>query len=305
MKIAFVILHYRDIKNTKACLESICEMKPEKDVQINLFVIDNCSPDIFPQDTVHCALGEASIVRNSNNLGYSGGMNSGITLALDKGADYVVVVNNDTVFDKAFLTSVTHAISKNKHAMLVPKIYFYKGTEFHHDRYKEQERGKVIWYAGGRIDWDNVLASHVGVDEVDNGQYNEEKETSFATGCCIIIPKEVIEKVGMFDNEYYLYFEDIDLSMRVRRAGYGVWFVPDAVLWHKNAKSSGGPGSHLQDYFIARNRLLFGFRYASLRAKLALLRESSRILFSGRMWQKRGVIDFYLGRFGKGSYPIR
>ena len=81
-------------------------------------------------------------------------------------------------------------------------------------------------------------------------------------------------------------------------------YSPKAVLWHKNAGSAGGSGSSLQDYYITRNRLLFGARYAPFRSKLALLKESMMLLAKGRHWQRVGVLDFYLGRFGKGSYPI-
>ena len=77
-----------------------------------------------------------------------------------------------------------------------------------------------------------------------------------------------------------------------------------AILWHKNAGSAGGSGSSLQDYYITRNRMLFGIRYAPFRSKLSLVKESMMLLAKGRRWQKRGILDFYLGRFGKGSFNV-
>jgi hypothetical protein len=74
------------------------------------------------------------------------------------------------------------------------------------------------------------------------------------------------------------------------------------MLWHLNAGSTGGSGSALQDYYITRNRLLFGFSYVTLRTKVALFRESLKNIFFGRPWQKKGVMDFYLRQFGKGNY---
>jgi GT2 family glycosyltransferase len=118
------------------------------------------------------------------------------------------------------------------------------------------------------------------------------------------VKKEVFEKVGFLNEKYFLYYEDNEYSQRVKRTGYKVVYTPKAVLWHKNAGSAGGSGSNLQDYYITRNRLLFGLAYAPLKARLALLRESFKLLIAGRYWQKRGVLDFYLRKFNKGSYKI-
>jgi GT2 family glycosyltransferase len=146
------------------------------------------------------------------------------------------------------------------------------------------------------------LGKHRGVDEVDKGQYDVEKETDFSSGCCMGIKKEVFGKVGFLNERYFLYYEDNDYSQRVKEAGYKVIYTPKAVLWHKNAGSVGGSGSNLQDYYITRNRLLFGMTYASLKTKLALFKESIKFLLNGRKWQKKGVLDFYLRKFGKGGY---
>jgi len=152
------------------------------------------------------------------------------------------------------------------------------------------------------MDWKNVLASHVGVDEVDHGQFERLEKTDFASGCCEMIKREVFEKIGLFDEKYFLYYEDNDLSQRAKKAGFGIYYQPKSILWHMNAGSTGGSGSQLQDYYITRNRLLFGFKYTSSKTKLALIRESFRIMLNGRPAQKRGALDFYLGKFGKGSY---
>ncbi|OGH10224.1 MAG: hypothetical protein A2152_00940 [Candidatus Levybacteria bacterium RBG_16_35_6] len=147
-----------------------------------------------------------------------------------------------------------------------------------------------------------MIVSHRGVDLVDNGQFDKIEETSFATGCCMLIKKEVLNEVGSFDEKYFLYYEDTDLSQRARMGGYKIIYQPKAVLWHENAGSTGGSGSIMQDYFISRNRILFGFKYAPLRTKLALVKESFSILLKGRANQKKGVRDFYLRHFGKGIY---
>jgi len=161
--------------------------------------------------------------------------------------------------------------------------------------------GKVIWYAGGEYDWDNVYAKHIGVNEVDKGQYDGQRETDFITGCLFITKAEVLKEVGLFDERYCLYFEDSDLGMRIKKAGYKLIVDSNVKLWHKVAQSS-GIGSPLNDYFITRNRLLFGMDYARTRTKLALLREAVKKIFIGTKAQKMAVRDFFMRKLGGGSW---
>ena len=210
-------------------------------------------------------------------------------------------MNNDLILQKDIVLKLVSFIDKNpKVGVASPKMYFAKGYEFH-KRYKDSELGRVIWYAGGDIDWNNVYGSNHGVDAVDTGQFDKVVDTDFATGCCMFVRKEVLKKVGLFDKRYFAYLEDADLSQKAKKAGYRVLYAPPAKLWHKVSQSS-GIGSNLNDYFITRNRMIFGLSYASLRTKLALIRESLRLLAKGRKWQKIAIRDFYLGRFEKGSW---
>lgn len=297
-KVFIIVLHYKGIKDTLECLLSLEKIFIPKEISLNTVIVDNASKDNLKSL-------KAEIIRNDKNLGFAEGNNIGIKYALSKGADHILLLNNDTLVDRDFLKELVFAIEKNsKFGIAVPKIYFAKGHEFHKNRYKKEDLGRVIWYAGGEIDWKNAIASHIGVDEVDRGQFDKETNTEFATGCCMLIRKEVFGKVGLLDKKYFLYYEDSDFSQRVLKDGYEIKFVPQAVLWHKNAGSSGGSGSELQDYYITRNRMLFGMRYAPLRSKFALLRESFKIILTGRKWQKRGILDFYLRRLGKGSFKI-
>src|SRR3989344_5999106 len=206
------------------------------------------------------------------NLGFAGGNNVGLIDAIKRGADYVLFLNNDVILpDDLLVQLVKVAESNEKIGLVAPKIYFAKGFEFHKKRYKKSDLGKVIWYAGGQIDWQNIIGIHLGVDEIDQGQFKKRK-ISFATGCCMLISADVFHKIGMLDEKYFLYLEDMDLSYRAQKAGFKILFEPSAIIWHKNAASAGGSGSRLQEYYFTRNRLLFTFRYAKLKTKLALLR---------------------------------
>lgn len=304
MKNVFIsLLNFNNPAATDQCLESI-EKTNKNNLIVSVVVIDNASLIQYKNERPYKTF-SYHFLRNNINSGFSGGQNKGMHYAIEHGADYVIVLNNDTILDKEFLVNITDAAEKEKKAGLFsPKIYFSKGYEFHKTRYSEEEKGHVIWYAGGKFDWNSVIGKHIGVDEVDTGQFNKIFETDFATGCCVLIKKEVIEKVGYFDERYFLYYEDADFSERVKKNGFSILFVPNAKLWHKNADASGGSGSHLQDYFISRNRLLFGTTYGTKKIKAALLKESARLLFKGRKWQKKGIRDFILRKFGQGSYDV-
>lgn len=296
-KVAIVTVDFNNHSATRDCLESLQKLDT-KGIELSVIVVDNASTENLPFSSKK----NVTILRSEKNLGFTGGNNKGITYALSQGSDYVLLLNNDTEVDKQLLQELLDVFDSHPHVgMAVPKIYFAKGYEYHKSRYSQKELGHVIWYAGGNIDWANVFSVHRGLDEVDHGQYDKKQEVSFASGCCVLISRDVLEQVGMFNDRYFLYFEDADLSERVQKAGFSIWYQPSAVVWHKNAASSGS-GSALHDYFLTRNRMLLGMMYAPLRTKLALLRESIRLFIAGREWQKKGIRDFYLGRFGKGRW---
>lgn len=300
-KIFISILNFNSLEATKKCLRSIKNLE-KNDFELFVIVLDNGSKEFELKEDFISPL-PLKVIKSSENLGFSGGHNLCFNYALANGADYVLVLNNDTTVDKKVVSFLLQTAQKDeKNGIIVPKIYFAKGSEYHKERYKEAELGKVFWYAGGRMDWANVLGSNRGVDEVDKGQYDNTEETELATGCCMLVKKEVLKTLGGFDDDYFLYYEDNDFCQRAKRAGFKIFYEPKAIIWHENAGSGGGSGSPLQDYYITRNRLLIGSRYAPLRARIALFRESLKLLIKGREWQKKGIRDFYLKKFGKGSY---
>lgn len=305
MKHVFIsILDYNQAETTLACLASI-EKLTIKGFKVSVIVIDNYPKGKLEIDTSKYKNVAVTLTKTPDNLGFSGGHNVGIAYARKYDADYVVVLNNDVVVDKDLIMELVKAAdSSEKIGAVVPKIYFMAGNEYHKDRYKKSDLGKVFWYAGGKFDWDNIQGKHTGVDEVDHGQYDTPGEVDLLTGCCVLLTKKALDVVHGFDDKYFLYYEDADLNTRLHKAGFTIYYEPKAMLWHVNAGATGGSGSVLQDYFISRNRMRIGMKYGRLRTRIALFRESLRILANGRQWQRRGVIDYYLGRFGKGSYPV-
>ncbi len=292
--VAVVILSYNTKKLLNQCLNSILPLSG-----LRIIVVDNNSNDgslkLLKKKPVF-------LIESKKNLGFAVGNNLGIRQAIAEGIKYIMVLNSDTVVDKDFLSPLIKVLEENNHIGVVgPKIYFAPGYEFHRERYKKSERGKVIWSVGGEIDWKNVIASNRGVDEVDRGQYDQRIEVEFLSGCCFLAPVEVWEKANFFDERFFLYYEDADFCQKAKKIGLKVVCEPKSKIWHFNAGSSTVGGS-LHDYFITRNRLLFGMKWAPWRAKAALVKESFKILKEGRPWQKRGVRDFYFYRFGRGSW---
>lgn len=291
-KVSVIIVNWNGWKDTLVCLASLEKIR-KKNAELGVIVVDNGSRD-ESVTMIRNKFPKVTVLETGKNLGFSGGNNVGMRHAMKEGAEFVWLLNNDT-FVAPNVLSVLSAFDDSKAGIAGSKIYFAPGREFHHDRYKDTDRGKVIWYAGGIVDWKNMIATHRGVDEVDHGTYSSLEETPFVTGCSMMIRRDVIERIGLLDEKYYLYLEDLDYCIRAKREGFTLLYVPSSVLWHVNAGSSDRPGNPIHEYYFTRNRLLLGFRYASLRTKLALLREAFRFTSQVR---KKAVLDWILGRFG-------
>lgn len=301
--VAIIILNWNQAEITIQTVSSFLKISSQK-FSFHIYLVDNASTDnsykIFSKKYKNN--NKITLLKTKSNLGYAGGNNYGIKKALLKKYDYYLIANNDILVAPDFLEKLINAGQKNPKSILFPKIYFAPGFEYHQDRYQKNELGKVIWALGGKIDWNNVYASNIAIDEVDKGQFdNLDLKIDFISGCCLLVPRGVFKKVGIFNEKYFLYLEDVDFSQRAKKAGYKLQLVSDSVIWHLNSASS-SPDSHLQNYFITRNRLLFGYKYAPIKTKFALFRESIKFLFSNDLWRRTAVKDYYLGHFGKGSW---
>lgn len=299
MKLGFISVSYHSTEDTLNVVKQLEKNALPLAVTSTVYVVDNSrSAELKEKLAKHS---QAVYIDSPGNIGFAAGNNLGLKKALEDGVDIVVMINNDTLVPEDLILNILASpIVEKSTGVVGGLIYFAKGFEFE-DKYKKDELGKVIWYAGGEYDWNNVYASHIGVNEVDRGQFDDVRETDFITGCLFITKAEVLKKVGLFDERYCLYFEDSDLGMRIKKAGYKLIYDSNIKLWHKVAQSS-GIGSPLNDYFLTRNRLLFGMDYAKARTKLALLREAVKKLFIGTKAQKQAVRDFFTRNLGGGSW---
>lgn len=305
--VSIIILTTNALNMTKEQLVDIAKLDVDG-LNAECLVVDNGSKDGTEDAIKNYKLPNMKykFIQSGANLGFAGGNNVGIKDALKRGIDYIILMNNDLILPKDIVKKlVSYMENSSDVGIASPKMYFAKGYEFHKDRYKESDKGKVIWYAGGVIDRKNVYSLHRGVDEIDHGQYDETIETDFANGAVVIVRREVFEKVGLLDDSFFLYWEDADFSERVRRAGFKVMYFPKTKMWHKVSASTGGSGSPTNDYFLTRNRFYYSMRYSPLRTKFAVLRDTIRLIFAGRIWQKWGAIDAILGRKGMGQWAKR
>ena len=301
MRTVFIsILHYNSNSDTINCLNSLLEAKTEN-IKLVTIVLDNGSKEklkVREEDYKEIGL---EVMVQEVNLGFTGGHNLIWERVRDRDFDYLLLLNNDSLVGEDCIQELANACEEQKVGAVVPKIYFTKGCEFHTTRYTKDEKGRVFWFAGGYIDWANVESVHIGVDEVDHGQYDKVEDINFATGACLLIKKSVLLEIGLFDNRYFLYYEDADLGQKIIKNQKRLLYIPKAVVWHNNAGSSGS-GSMLHDYYLTRNKILFGMKYAPVRTKAHLINNGLKLMFQGKKKKKIGARDYFLNKFGKGSY---
>lgn len=297
--VSTILVNFNTTKDTLECLDSLQDIKTTG-FKHNIIIVDNASkepfvlPDKFSNSNIE-------VIRSESNKGFTGGNNMGIYYAVEHyNSDYVLLLNNDTTVDPNFLKEMVRMAEADSNiGMVGSKIYFTKGREFHAESYHKSELGNILWYAGGSIDWNHIAASHRGVDEVDLGQFENQTESDFVTGCSMLVKREVLEKVGTFDKRFFLYFEDVDWSVRAQKAGYTIAFCPTSIVYHKNAGSSGGAGSSIHQYYQTRNRLLFAFKHGTWKEIIIALRLAVSYLLFGTSKQRLAVFHMFTLQYGK------
>lgn len=295
-QVVIILLNWNGSSDTLACLESLKKLRyPAAEV----LVVDNGSAD-DSVSIIRRAFPQVKLIETGQNLGFVGGNNVGIEYAKQVKADYVLLLNNDTEVDPDFLTPlVKTAESDPQIGITGPSIYYFDLPD-------------TFWSAGGNIDWRHGLTSMVGINEVDQGQFgNCPRPVDFVTGCALLIKMDAIEKAGMLDTRFFLYYEETEWCVRVQRFGYQILHVPQAKIWHK-ISTIAREASPMVHYYMTRNRLLFlKLAQASLISWINTYISYSRVLISwtlkpkwrGKAAQRRAmvraVLDFWNMRFGK------
>jgi GT2 family glycosyltransferase len=208
-----------------------------------ILVVDNASSD-GSVETIGSRFPEVRQIVNQANLGFAAGMNVGLRSALQDGAEYVFLVNNDTLLTPDLLDRLVDTAETHQAQIVAPAIY-YADTP---DR---------IWWLGGKL-----RPLLLEVRRYEAPPHPGPFAVDFVTGCAMLISRHCLEQVGLFDERFFMYYEDADYCLRVRRSGGTILVEPDAVMYHKVASSSGGSASPGERYLTARGSVLYFRKYA-------------------------------------------
>jgi GT2 family glycosyltransferase len=292
-QIAIIVLNTNHKSDTLECLATI-----DRNTYLNrsVIVLDNTSTD-GSIEAIKTAFPWAVNVPLAKNLGYAGNNNVGIQLALQQGAEWVLVLNEDTLLDPDCLERLVAAAEADPHIGIVgPMVYHY-------------DEPLVIQSAGGRLNrhWE---ASHLGQNEDDRGQFTAPHDVDYISGCAILVRRAVIQQVGLLDERFYYYWEETEWCLRARQHGWRVVHVPIAKIWHKGVQRNYHPGRSVA-YYNTRNRFLMLAKHhaparvwahawwQTLRTLASLsLRPKWRAERPARdaMWE--GLVDFLFQRLG-------
>ncbi len=214
-----------------------------------ILVVDNGSTD-GSVEAIRDRYPDVEVLPLGENRRFAGGNNAGIRHALRGGADLLLLLNNDTTVDPGYLGPMVDRIRSNPSIGIVaPKILYHSAPD-------------VLWYAGGAISFWRGTMRHLGIREPDRGQRDVAAETDYASGCCLLTRKEMIDAIGLLDESYFMYTEDADWCMRARRAGYRILYEPRSKIWHRLSVSAGGHLSPFKLVNKARGTATFFLRYA-------------------------------------------
>ncbi|WP_435624552.1 glycosyltransferase family 2 protein [Flagellimonas sp.] len=239
--VSIITINYNESEVTLDLLDSVRKLSY---ANYEVIVVDNASPNDNP-DRIKENYPEVNLIKSQENLGFAGGNNLGVKQA--KG-EYLLFINNDTIVPPNFIQPLVETLQKDDSiGMVSPKI------KFHWDP-------TLIQYAGytPMNKW-TIRNNSIGYHQKDNGDFDEPKETQSIHGAAMMVPRRVVDEVGMMTEIYFLYYEEHDWAEMVKRAGYKIFYQPKSHILHKESVST-GKFSPLKTYYISRNRILFARR---------------------------------------------
>ncbi len=245
---AVIILNWNSGEMTAQCIRSLLAMNTN---EYEIVVVDNGSHD-NSVGSLRREFARITVLPQERNLGFAAGCNIGMQYAMKSGAEYVLLLNNDTVVDQNFLSALLEEAERHPKAGIIsPKIYFW-------------DFPNRLWWAGGAFNLWHGIPEHLGRKEEDKGQFDHSRELDWATGCAMLIRTALLQKVGLFDEQFWGNAEDLDLSLRARKAGNEIRFAPKAALWHKEGiDHRKNAGEHVRKFMGTRNLLWLMHKHAT------------------------------------------
>lgn len=249
-RVSIILLNLNSYEVTLDCLLSLRKIDYRN---FEVVVVDNGSVDSSAEKLAASAP-EIRLIKNGANLGFAGGNNVGMRDALSRGADYVLLLNNDTVVAPDFLTQLMQvAESDPRIGALNPKILFFDPP----DR---------LNYAGGIHRRFRLFPKVIGLRQKDDGRFDEMREVSFLSGCALLVKAGVVRQIGVLEEVYFHFYEDIEWSLRLVQAGFKGIYVPKAVIWHKeHYVTNRSQRNGFIEFYLARNNLIFARKHVPLR----------------------------------------
>jgi len=246
-KVSIVIVNWNTYEITRECLLSLRALTYKG---ASIVLVDNASSDDSAA-RLSTEFEETIVISNSENLGFTGGCNVGIKHALKLGAQYILLLNSDTIVDSRFLSLMVHAAEKERNIGLL------NPTILHSD-------SGDPWYAGGSVNLWTGIPRHNRGARGSGEQSQAPVDVTFVTGCALLIKAPVVRHIGLLDETFFLAYEDADWSIRARRAGYRAVYVPNARIWHKESYTFRSTNcKSRRDYYNARNALILASKHAN------------------------------------------
>lgn len=212
--------------------------------------VDNASTDGSP-DAVARAFPAVRLIRNERNEGYGHGTNRGVELALREGAELVFLVNNDVTFPRGLLALLGEALRADPGVGVVGPRLVYR-----------DDPGR-LWCAGGRMTYRQNLSVLLGHDQADGPRWLEARDVDYVPGCAMLVRREVFERIGLLDGEYFAYHEDIEFCLKARAAGFRVRLIGEGLAYHAAHASTGGGYNPHRKYMMGVNTIWFLRRYGT------------------------------------------
>jgi GT2 family glycosyltransferase len=240
-KVGVVTVTYNSATVLEEFLDSLASQTHSSLV---LYAIDNASRDASVAMLRQRSGIAVVVIANEQNLGVAEANNQGIRAALDDGCEYVLLLNNDTVFPANMIAELIAGLDTHHCELTTARMYYHD----HPDR---------IWCAGGRISpWRAYDVVHDGADQADHGQFDAPRAVEYTPTCCLMARRSVFEQVGLMDDRYFVYVDDVDFLYRCRKHGLSLWYIPSARLWHK-VSSLTTTVSNFTLRYCTRNRVYF------------------------------------------------
>lgn len=243
-----VVLAWNQLRYTRECLTSLLALDPAAD---RVLLVDNGSTD-GTSERVRAEFPSVEVMTLDRNRYFAGGVNAGLSRAMEGGAGSVLLLNNDLVLERGALGILRAALyADSSRGAVSPKLYFYEPP----DR---------IWFAGGIVSKTFGLIRHRGVRKKDGAFRDGPCAIDYVSGAAVLLSRKALDRVGLLDPDYVIYVEDVDWSARARDAGLVLWYEPAARGWHHVSVASGGGLTPLKAYFRLRSGALYLVRHAAV-----------------------------------------